>query len=773
MSSIQEELEQLGSNPTLEDLESAIARIQSSQTTRRNKIRAADRFLGAAAEQLGLPGLYTLPNGNKFVPAGEDRSRGSTGVDDARYLARVGLLPAGARERIESNFAWNADFEPLPQAETDVGNRPPREERRMQNSGTTINANINDVRNGPYVDYEINDVPTRVYGSVEILTQFADEHPYTVNDIVDPDAPQDEPGDNDAQDGAGTNSGNDGSDAEDNDTDDTDSPEQEIYQSLEDFATSNLGGLRNDRNQEPAIRELQTFLSTELGLDTGGVDGRYGPRTTAAVRRFQSALTDVVQDGDAGPETIGKIQELRTDMERMQELLDALNQINDSVIPVRFKSGLAQLLERDLTQEERTELEQLINKYEDFRQEFPEFNSEIFVAADQAIQSGGVSQAATREPTSTISYDADTSVEDLKLPVEGGQGQQTATNAYNALIDEGEFEEAANMLRDDEALGVPPEGLESELRRRARGAETLSAVATDGEETAGENSQEVYIPNNRDIYHQDRPSSRANILLVKNRNSNDEFWIGRLSSGSYSLIDTGDTNRQQTSITAQELQTANPTLFRITQGWFNQTPFTGDLQQDMRTLLLSPDGSRVQQFLQSINLDSLEEQQFTQVTTSLRNLSRIMMGDQRPPNDVQGGTIMRFPSSAYRPITDFIRNDLAQAQAGSLTRNGPAPNTSTPEGKAQALYSAMRGIGADAGVVRSIMLAIQNQNEFNTINQEFIDISGGEGLWPFIQSQSSLGRTRDAVRAHLEELGINLNESVNNILNMYKRISML
>ena len=169
---------------------------------------------------------------------------------------------------------------------------------------------------------------------------------------------------------------------------------QEIYQTLADFAASDLGGLRNDRDQRPAIEELQEFLN-ELGLDTGGVDGRYGPRTTAAVRRLQGAFDDVVVDGDAGPETIGLIQDVKIDTARMEELLDVLN---ESALPVVLKSGLAQLLERDLTQAERTELEQLVNKYEDFRQEFPEFNSEIFVAADQAIQSGGVSQAATAEP---------------------------------------------------------------------------------------------------------------------------------------------------------------------------------------------------------------------------------------------------------------------------------------------------------------------------------------------------------------------------------------
>lgn len=151
---------------------------------------------------------------------------------------------------------------------------------------------------------------------------------------------------------------------------------------LERFASSGKGGLRNDPDEVEAIRELQTFLVNDLGLDTGGIDGRYGPRTRAAVRRFQGAVTDIVQDGDAGPETIGKITEIRRDMSRIQELIDALN---ESALPVRFKSGLAQLLERDLTQTERTELQNLLDKYENFRQTFPDFNSANFATAENVV----------------------------------------------------------------------------------------------------------------------------------------------------------------------------------------------------------------------------------------------------------------------------------------------------------------------------------------------------------------------------------------------------
>ena len=157
---------------------------------------------------------------------------------------------------------------------------------------------------------------------------------------------------------------------------------------LERFANSGKGGLRNDPDETEAITELQTFLVNELGLDTGGIGNGYGGKTQTAVRQFQRAVTGIAQDGDAGPETIGKIVEIRRDMARIQELLTAIedSNITDSVVPVRFKSGLAQLLERELTQQERTELQQLVSKYENFRQAFPNFQKDLFQQAEFGSQ---------------------------------------------------------------------------------------------------------------------------------------------------------------------------------------------------------------------------------------------------------------------------------------------------------------------------------------------------------------------------------------------------
>lgn len=161
---------------------------------------------------------------------------------------------------------------------------------------------------------------------------------------------------------------------------------QKVYDTLDDFANSDLGGLMNDKDQIPAIRELQTFLTTDLGLDTGTVDGAYGPKTTEAVKKFQSAITGVTVDGNVGPETIAKIKEVKADIAKIKEILATLS---ESIIP--FKSAISQLLEQqlheaDLTDEQREVLERLLGKYENFRKVFPEFKSELFTSSYQALE---------------------------------------------------------------------------------------------------------------------------------------------------------------------------------------------------------------------------------------------------------------------------------------------------------------------------------------------------------------------------------------------------
>ena len=54
------------------------------------------------------------------------------------------------------------------------------------------------------------------------------------------------------------------------------------------------------------VKELQRQLH-RLGLEPGMVDGRYGPLTTEAVKRFQDAHGLPV-DGIADPETLNRIK---------------------------------------------------------------------------------------------------------------------------------------------------------------------------------------------------------------------------------------------------------------------------------------------------------------------------------------------------------------------------------------------------------------------------------------------------------------------------------
>ena len=243
------------------------------------------------------------------------------------------------------------------------------------------------------------------------------------------------------------------------------------------FSRSNQGGIANNPEEEEAILELQQFLNARLGLDVGrnGPDSKYGPRTTQAVRTFQQLANSVdginiTVDGDAGSETINALVSIRSDLETIDRLTQELEneRPNESFVKIQYKSSIAKLLEKTLFEDAKSDLEALIAKYSDLvnSPDLPA-DSPIRNVIDNA-EAAILGQDARSAIGRTRGFTPNVGVEDLKLPVpDEGEQQIQATNEYNALIDDGKFEEAANALRDDERLGVAPEGLEDELRRRA------------------------------------------------------------------------------------------------------------------------------------------------------------------------------------------------------------------------------------------------------------------------------------------------------------------
>src|SRR5215213_4475624 len=73
-------------------------------------------------------------------------------------------------------------------------------------------------------------------------------------------------------------------------------------QDVEPISLNAVRVVRMGANNDPAVvRNIQRALDA-AGINSGGVDGKYGPKTTAAVAAFQR-LKGLVVDGEVGPET--------------------------------------------------------------------------------------------------------------------------------------------------------------------------------------------------------------------------------------------------------------------------------------------------------------------------------------------------------------------------------------------------------------------------------------------------------------------------------------
>lgn len=355
-----------------------------------------------AGEKLGLSTLIGTDGKIRTLDGGSYRavkasSRNVQHRNLAVQQARINLLP----QAVQTIFS-------IQQGGANAQLRPTQEFFYTPNATSLQGHSIINYRGKePYADMVRQGQQTRVYFEEQYLEQFKAAFPTATVMKADGSGPLE---------AVATDTTTATTDTTNNDVEVTALPNQDVtqvYDTLDDFANSDLGGLMNDKEQVPAIRELQTFLTTDLGLDTGTVDGAYGPKTTEAVRQFQSAITGVTVDGNVGPETIAKIKEVKADIAKIEEILATLS---ESIIP--FKSAISQLLEQqlheaELTDEQREVLERLLGKYENFRTVFPEFKSELFTSSYQALE--------TKDPVPGSATD------------DGGLGQRPGPEAIRAL----------------------------------------------------------------------------------------------------------------------------------------------------------------------------------------------------------------------------------------------------------------------------------------------------------------------------------------------------
>jgi peptidoglycan hydrolase-like protein with peptidoglycan-binding domain len=244
-------------------------------------------------------------------------------------------------------------------------------------------------------------------------------------------------------------------------------PADKSTKNLEAFVKKNKGGLRNDKDEVAAVYELQRFLM-QLGLDTGGHDGKYGPKTNAAVLEFQKSR-GLVTDGDAGANTIKEIVKIRRDFATIEKLIAKLNE------GTILQSAITRALyEADLSKEELEILRDLQEEYADFVEDFPEFEAETIEKISDVIASGGKSTVAK---TDDETNDAGKNDDETKDTSTGG--------------------ETSMVKPEDEAPAVDSE-LEDLFKPKGSGDgektddEKTDGEKTDDEKTDGEEEQTKY-----------------------------------------------------------------------------------------------------------------------------------------------------------------------------------------------------------------------------------------------------------------------------------------
>lgn len=407
-----------------------------------------------AGEKLGLSTLIGTDGKIRTLDGGSYRaerasSRNAQHQNLAVQQARINLLPQAA----QTLFG-------IQQGGANTQLRPTQEFFYSPNATSLQGHSIINYRGKePYADMVRQGQQTRVYFEEQYLEQFKAAFPTATVMKADGSGPLEATVN---QEPVQTTTSPEGGAAEIEVTPLPNQDGTQVYDTLDDFANSDLGGLMNDKEQVPAIRELQTFLTTDLGLDTGTVDGAYGPKTTEAVRQFQSAITGIAVDGNVGPETIAKIKEVKADVAKLQEILATLS---ESIIP--FKSAISQILEAqlheaELTDEQKDQLQQLVTKYENFRKVFPDFNKDLFTSASTAIgaptSNAGGEISATDTAQTGLGNREQTSGEEISTEPPVKYEVVNGVREYSEMLDA----QTDSTLNDGDIIKI--QGVEAEVK---------------------------------------------------------------------------------------------------------------------------------------------------------------------------------------------------------------------------------------------------------------------------------------------------------------------
>ena len=331
---IEKYLTQLGDEPTVEEIYAArkdlVSELEDAGETGMfvNSSYISRQFIGAVAEKLELPGLYSN-TGSSFVDvekddAGRYRSYANGSRAAAEELAQKGYLSARAAEKLGvTNFlgmefgdANNDEANAVRNTQTMAsGRRNVRREvarfmellakRNVTESEGVVYesalARLLTEALSPAEEAEFQELLAKVQ-SLDPASYDDEETKTAVQAAVDAAKAIETPAAQTTTEPAAQTTTTEPAATSEPASGNTDN-------ALAKFADSGKGGLANDPDEVAAIKDLQQRL-TALGWELD-VDGKYGPATRRAVEGFQTMM-GATADGDAGPETINAIVKAET-----------------------------------------------------------------------------------------------------------------------------------------------------------------------------------------------------------------------------------------------------------------------------------------------------------------------------------------------------------------------------------------------------------------------------------------------------------------------------